>query len=68
LRRAASVARLFVLSGQLLPLWRSRYPSLKTETETHVKTRNVGHPAEGLVVKSLAKAKLQFPMMTEKFE
>ena len=24
--------------------------------------------AEGLVVKSLAKAKLQFPLMTEKFE
>jgi len=24
--------------------------------------------AEGLVVKSLAKAKLQFPVMTEKFE
>jgi len=24
--------------------------------------------AEGLVVKSLAKAKLQFPQMTEKFE
>jgi len=24
--------------------------------------------AEGLVVKSLAKAKLQFPIMTEKFE
>src|SRR5260370_36791498 len=46
----------------------AKHPSAQIFSEMATARNITSESAEGLVVKSLAKAKLQFPLMTEKFE
>ncbi len=46
----------------------AKHPSAQMFSEMATARNTTSESAEGLVVKSLAKAKLQFPLMTEKFE
>ncbi len=45
----------------------AKHPSAQIFSEMATARNTTSESAEGLVVKSLAKAKLQFPLMTEKF-
>ena len=45
----------------------AKHPSAQIFSEMATARNTTPESAEGLVVKSLAKAKLQFPLMTEKF-
>jgi hypothetical protein len=46
----------------------AKHPSAQMFSEMATARNTTSESAEGLVVKSLAKAKLQFPLMTEKVE